>query len=337
MSLAEARDRASTVRLRIRDGNDPVEDRKALRISRQAMTFEQAARAWHASKSPEYRNAKHAAQILSTLETYTFERLGDVPVANITLADVTGVLLPIWDTKMETASRLRSRMERVLAWSIVSGHRTSDNPARWKGNLDAILPAPGKIHRVRHHRALPVDQVPAVFARVRAMSGMPARALQFLILTAARSGEVRGATWGEVSEDSALWIIPAARMKADREHRVPLSAEAQSILTTLPRFEGCPYIFASARGRMLSDMSISAVMRRMGEDAVPHGFRSTFRDWAAEHTDYPGELAEMALAHAIGNKVEAAYRRGDLLEKRRAMMEDWAALCARQAASSHCT
>jgi integrase len=308
-----------------------VEDRRAVRVDFKAqfaaMTFEKAARAWHSSKRLEYRNSKHAAQVLSTLETYAFPTMGGLPIEEINLRHVSGVLQQIWMEKTETASRLRGRIESVLTWATVSGHRSGDNPARWKGNLDAVLASPGRVAEVVHHPALPASDLPAFFARLRSMEGMSARAMEFLVLTATRSGEVRGAMWNEVSEDGQVWSIPGSRMKAGREHRVPLSAEAQALIVGLPRVAGCPYIFASPRGGMLSDMSLSAVMRRMGEQAVPHGFRSTFRDWVAEKTDYPAEIAEMALAHTISNKVEAAYRRGDVLEKRRLLMADWAKAC----------
>jgi integrase len=329
--LAEARERARTIRMQIRDGVDPVADRRARRAAQRAnvnvVTFELAARRWHQSKRSEYRNPKHAAQVLSTIETYAVPVIGNMPVEQIGLKEVLAVLQPIWAEKTETASRLRGRIESVLAWATVSGHRSGDNPARWKGNLDAVLAQPGKIARVKHHAALPIGELSAFFARLRQQSGMAARALEFLILTAARSGEVRGAKWMELDNDAGVWTVPAERMKAGREHRVPLSAQARDLLERLPVFEGSDYVFSAPRGGMLSDMSISAVMRRMDVDAVPHGFRSTFRDWAAEHTDYAGEIAEMALAHTISNKVEAAYRRGDLLAKRRQMMDDWAEFC----------
>ncbi|MFN3765194.1 MAG: tyrosine-type recombinase/integrase [Aliihoeflea sp.] len=329
--LAEARERARSIRMQIRDGIDPVADRRLRRAAQRArvtaVTFEQAARRWHQSKQSEYRNPKHAAQVLSTIETYAVPVIGNMPVEQIGLKEVLAVLQPIWAGKTETASRLRGRIESVLAWATVSGHRTGDNPARWKGNLDAVLAQPGKIARVKHHAALPIGELPAFFARLRQQSGMAARALEFLILTAARSGEVRGAKWMELDNDAGVWTVPAERMKAGREHRVPLSARARDLLERLPEFEGSDFVFSAPRGGMLSDMSISAVMRRMNAEAVPHGFRSTFRDWTAEHTEYAGEIAEMALAHTISNKVEAAYRRGDLLAKRRQMMNDWAEYC----------
>lgn len=331
VSLAEARNRAGEIRMQVRSGVDPVEQRRAfraaIRTKLNAMTFEKAARAWHAAKQHEYKNSKHATQVITTIETYAFPLIGTTAIDDIHLEHIYKVLEPIWLTKTETASRLRGRIESVLTWAAVSGHRSTENPARWKGNLDAVLAKPGKVAQVTHHVALLAAELPEFFTALRSMPGMAARALEFLILTAARSGEVRGATWDEITDDGRTWIVAADRMKAGREHRVPLPNEAQLLLQQMPRFEGSPYIFPAPRGGMLSDMSISAVMRRMGETAVPHGFRSTFRDWVAENTDYPGEIAEMALAHAISNKVEAAYRRGDLLEKRREMMGHWARFC----------
>lgn len=332
VTLAQARDKARAARDLIASGVDPIEEKRAakaaLRVAQAALvTFDEAARRWHDSKRHEYRNDKHAAQVLTTITTYASPVIGGLPVSAITLAHVMQVLEPIWKEKTETASRLRGRLESVLSWATVSGFRSGDNPARWKGNLDAVLPKPGKVARVEHHRALPIDAVPDFMARLRHVDGMGARALEFAILTATRSGEVRGAVWSEVDLAAGIWTVPAARMKAGKEHKVPLSPEAIALLQKLPRFEGSDYLFCAPRGGALSDMTLSAVLRRMEVDAVPHGFRSTFRDWASERTAYPSHVAEMALAHAIGNKVEAAYRRGDLFEKRRLMMNDWADHC----------
>lgn len=329
ISLAVARDLARETREQIARGLDPVANRRATRQERlkqsTRMTFDKAAELWHAVKVQEYRNTKHAAQVLSTIKTYASPSIGNKPVEDISVSDVLGVLRPIWTTKTETADRLRGRIESVLSWATAAKHRSGDNPARWRGNLDALLPKPGKISVVRHHAALPFDQMPAFMAELRQMEGVGARALEFLILTAARSGEVRLATWPEITRSTETWIVPKERMKAGREHRVPLSGGALRVLDELPRMADVPHLFPGARGGPISDMTISAVTRRMGVDAVPHGFRSAFRDWAAERTSYPNEVAEMALAHVIKNKVEAAYRRGDLFEKRQALMEDWAA------------
>jgi integrase len=323
--LAEARERARAARRKIERGHDPIEERKTARRALVAVpTFKWCAEQTIAAKRPEWKNAKHADQWASTLETYAFPTVGKLPVDMVQLSHVVGVLSPLWEAKTETASRLRMRMEAVLAWATASGYRTGDNPARWRGNLDAVMAKPGKLAKVRHHAAVPVDEIHGFVAALRKREGMAARALEFAILTAARSGEVRGATWGEIDTDGAVWTIPAERMKAGKEHRVPLSAPALALLKALPRMAGDDHVFPAPRGGAMSDMSLSAVMRRMEVDAVPHGFRSTFRDWASERTAYPRDVAEMALAHTIGDKVEAAYRRGDLLAKRTNMMADWA-------------
>ena len=330
--LQEAREEARAVRQQIVKGIDPITTKrdkyaKLALAQAQRVTFDEAARVVVEQKRPEFRNGKHAAQWESTLKTYASPVLGILPVADIELAHIEQVLRPIWTSKTETAKRVRGRIETVLDWAKVSGYRQGDNPARWRGNLDKVLAKPSKIAPVSHHRSLSVDEVPEFMKRLRERHGMGARGLEFLVLTAARSGEVRGATWDEISIDGALWVIPGQRMKVGREHRVPLSQATVERLKELPRLKDCPYVFPSARGKMLSDMSLSAVLKRMNVNAVPHGFRSTFRDWCAEHTNYPHEVAEMALAHTIANKTEAAYRRGDLLDKRRALMEDWAAYC----------
>lgn len=235
------------------------------------------------------------------------------------------VLEPIWREKNETASRLRGRIELVLDWATARGLREGLNPARWRGHLDKLLPKPSKVQKVEHFSALAVAEVGAFMERLRAVEGMGARALEFAILTAARSGQVRGAKWEEIDLATRVWIVPADRMKAGREHRVPLSEQAIALLQALPRVDGGDLVFPGRTGGMLSEMTLTAVLRRMKVGAVPHGFRSTFSDWAAERTAHPSEVREMALAHAVGDKVEAAYRRGDLFEKRRHLMADWAA------------
>lgn len=333
VTLAMAREKAREAREKIAAGVDPIEAGRAARsalIASQASakTFEQCAHAFVEAKEAEWRNPKHRDQWANTLRTYAFPKLGGMLVRDIALPQVLAVLEPIWTVKTETASRLRGRIESVLDWATVRGYRQGDNPARWRGHLDKLLPKPSKVAAVEHHAALPVDAVHDFLVALREVTGMGARALEFAILTAARSGEVRGAAWNEIDRQAGVWIIPASRMKSGREHRVPLPKAALDLVSRLPRIAGSPYVFAAPRGGMLSDMSLSAVMRRMGVDAVPHGFRSTFRDWAAERTAYPNEVVEMALAHVISDKVEAAYRRGDLFEKRRRLMEDWAAFCA---------
>ncbi|AGA33767.1 Integrase [Thioalkalivibrio nitratireducens DSM 14787] len=333
VTLAQAREKARALREQIASGVDPVQARREARAARaaaeaKALTFDEAARKLLAAKTREFRNPKHALQWSATLNAYASPVLGALPVDAIELAHVVEALSrdDLWTTKPETASRVRGRIEAVLNWATASGHRSGDNPARWRGNLDAVLPKPTRLKRVRHHKALPIPEMHDFMMALRQREGMAARALEFLILTAARSGEVRGATWAEIDLQARTWTIPADRMKAGREHVVPLCDDAIRLLKALPQHEGCDLVFASPRLGQLSDMSISAVLRRMKVDAVPHGFRSTFRDWCSEFTSYPHEVAEMALAHTIPNAVERAYRRGDLLTKRRRLMEDWAKL-----------
>lgn len=323
VSLSDARELARKARQMIANGQDPIYEReKAKEGLRVTPSFSDCAKLTIEAKRPEWKNAKHAAQWASTLNAYAHPSIGNMPVDQVELRDVVNVLSPLWTTKTETASRLRSRIESVLAWATVSGYRKGDNPARWKGNLDAVLAKPSKVSKVKHHTALALDALPAFLMALTEKEGTAARALEFLVLTATRSGEVRGATWSEV--ENGIWTIPASRMKAGREHRVPLSPRASAILNGLSRMAESELLFPAARGGPLSDMALTAVMRRMGTEAVPHGFRSTFRDWASEKTNYPREVAEMALAHTIGDKVEAAYRRGDLFDKRTKMMADWA-------------
>ncbi|PTV94689.1 integrase [Rhodobacter aestuarii] len=346
VTLAQARERAREVKDQIRRGIDPVEERKAARASliaaqRRGLLFQDAVDRCLASKLDGFKNAKHRDQWRNTLDSYAVPVLGGMMVDQITVQDVLRVLQPIWQAKTETASRLRGRIEAVLSWATVAGHRTGDNPARWAGNLKELLPPPDKVAEKGNQPALSLDDVPRWMAELRKREGFGARALEFAALTAARSGEVRGATWEEIDLERALWVIPAERMKMKREHRVPLAPAAVALLEALPRLEGCALVFPSTKGKPLSDMTLSATMRRMHESevaaqrpgfldprnkrpAVPHGLRSTFRDWVAEATSYPGEMAEVALAHRISNAVEAAYRRGDMIEKRRRMMHDWA-------------
>lgn len=338
VGLADARNRAREEREKLDKGVDPILNRKiarsALKMKRiAAITFEKAALAYMEAQESSWSNAKHTQQWRNSLETYAYPVIGSLLVGDVNQNNVLAVLEPIWKTKTETASRLRGRIEQVLDWATVRGYREGLNPARWRGHLDKLLPSPKKIAAVEHHAALPYTEAGAFMIALRAQSGMGARALEFGILTAARSGEVRGATWAEIDLQARRWVIPKDRMKANREHRVPLSDAAVNILSALPRLADSDTVFWSPRGGQLSDMALTAVLRRMKVNAVPHGFRSTFRDWAAECTNYPNEVAEMALAHTVGDKVEAAYRRGDMLEKRAMMMSDWAAYCARD--SSH--
>ena len=345
VTLAQARDKAREARDKVERGIDPVEERKAakarlIEARRKGMLFSEAVDKALATKLDAFRNEKHRAQWRSTLDNYALPEIGALSVNEIDTAAVLRCLQPIWATKTETATRLRGRIEAVLSWATVAGHRTGDNPARWAGNLKELLPAPSKVAKESNHPALQLDDAPAWLADLRKREGFPARALEFLTLTAARSGEVRGAAWDEIGLDKALWIIPAQRMKMKREHRVPLTAEAVALLKALPKLEGNPLVFPGARGGQLSDMALSMLMKRQHtaavaacgsgyldrvskRPAVPHGLRSTFRDWVAERTSYPGEMAEVALAHRISSAVEAAYRRGDMIEKRRQMMAEW--------------
>lgn len=324
IDLKRAREKARTMRERIAQGIDPVIERRSARQALlTALTFDEAAARFIEAKSPEWSNPKHRAQWKATLDTYASPRIGTLPVDRVNLPHILEILTPIWTTKTETASRVRMRVESVLAWATASGYRSGDNPARWKGNLDVLLAKPSKVKKVEHHAALAIDALPAFVADLRGRDGVAARALEFLILTATRSGEVRGATWDEFDLKSGVWIIPGERMKAGKEHRVPLCARALALVKEQPQVAGSAYVFSAPRGGQLSDMTLSAVMRRMEVDAVPHGFRSTFRDWCSERTAYPRDVAEMALAHTIQNKTEAAYRRGDLYDKRVNMMKDW--------------
>lgn len=328
VSLQQARDKARRIHDDLRDGQVPISPKvhqRTLIASKAATekTFGWCTEEYLKTKSSEWKNAKHRQQWENTLDAYAMPHLGLVSVSAIDLPHILACLEPIWNTKNETASRLRGRIESVLDWATVRKYRSGENPARWKGHLDKVLAAPGKIQKVEHHRAIPVDNMPSFMQGLRTRAGIAARALEFLIYTAARSGEVRGALWSEIDFDKAIWTIPAARMKAGAEHRVPLTEAALKLLAEMPRIESSNLIFPGTKGQQLSDMTMTAVMRRMKATAVPHGFRSTFRDWAGEKTNFPRELAEHALAHTLQNKVEAAYRRGDALEKRRHMMQEW--------------
>jgi integrase len=346
--LSEAREKASSLFKQVKSGIDPLVARDAAMAAAKAatqdaavrgITFRDAARRFIDSHSAAWKNAKHAAQWDSTIQNYVNPVFGDLAVAEVATAHVLAAVEPIWIAKPETASRLRGRVETILDFAKARGWRSGENPAAWKGHLALTLPARSKVAKVEHHAALPWSEIGGFMLALRDEAGIGARALRFAILTAARSGEVRGARWREIDLTNATWIIPADRMKGRREHRVPLSDAALEILRELAtaRMSHDPDTHAFPGrdvGRPLSDMSLTAVLRRMKRgDVTAHGFRSAFRDWAAETTAYPAELVEMALAHAVGNKVEAAYRRGDLFEKRRRLMNDWAAFCSTAAAS----
>ncbi len=351
--LAKARILAGEARAKLRDGTDPIGNRQAERqakiraeLEAAERTFKAAALALVAGKQAGWRSAKHAAQWMATLEAHAFPVIGAMPIASITTDDVLRVLRPIWETIPETASRLRQRVEAVLDSARVQGWRTGENPARWKGHLAGALPAPSRVKRVQHRPALPWQQIGAFMAALAERDGMSALALRFVILTAARTGEVRGMRWREVDLDAKVWVVPGERMKASKTHRVPLSPAALGVLHgVLPlRRKADDLVFPSVRkNTALSDMALSEVVRRMntsnvagapplwrdaeGRPIVPHGFRSTFRDWAGETRPEGREVVERALAHSIKDKAEAAYARSDLLDKRRPLMEAWEAQC----------
>lgn len=334
VTLADARAKAKECRLILLDGKDPLDLRQASKLAEaleraKMMTFDQCAAAYIAAHRSGWKNSKHASQWENTLATYASPVIGNMPVALVDTALVVKVLSPIWQAKTETATRLRGRIESVLDWATVSKYRQGDNPARWRGHLDNLLADPGRSKRTEHHPALPWQEVGAFMAALRKQEGIAAKAVELAILTACRSGEARLATWAEFDLDAALWVIPAERMKAKREHRVPLSTAALSLLRSLPNKEGL--VFPGMKpGKPLSDMSLTAVLRRMDRgDITVHGFRSTFRDWCAESVanSFPREVCEHALAHSLPDKVEAAYRRGDLIEKRTLLMQAWANYC----------
>ena len=337
VSLAEARVKAAEARKLRVAGIDPIEARKAEVAeanleSAKAISFKDAAEKYIKAHKPGWRNKKHAAQWASSLETYAYPVLGALPVQGIDTGLVMKVLEPIWTKKTETASRVRGRIESILGWATVSGYRLGDNPARWRNHLDNLLPKRSKVQKVKHYPALPYDGIGAFMATLRNREAVAALALEFTILTAARTGETIGTRWKEIDLSKKEWVIPAERIKGEKEHRVPLSSRAVAILKEMtagaePGEED--FVFPGGRkGRPLSNMAMLTLLKRMKRsDLTVHGFRSTFRDWAAERTNYPREVAEMALAHVVGDKVEAAYRRGDLFKKRSRLMDEWARFC----------
>jgi len=336
--LAEARGKALDARRLRHEGIDPIEARRATRTrerlgAAKMVTFKQCAESYIKAHRAGWRNTKHAAQWEATLATYAEPIIGALPVQAIDTALVLRVLEPIWETKPETAGRLRGRIEVILDRAKVLKQREGENPARWRGHLDKLLPRRSKVRAVEHHAALPYGQLPSFLAVLREQEGIAASALEYTILTAVRTGEIIGATWDEINLLDKTWTIPAERMKAGKEHRIPLSGRAIVILEEMQRhaLEDTTFVFRGGKAdKPLSNMAFLMLLRRMKrDDLTAHGFRSTFRDWAAERTDFPSEVVEMALSHAIGNKVEAAYRRGDLFEKRRRLMDAWAAYCAR--------
>jgi integrase len=343
ISLAEARGRATEHRKLRHAGIDPLDAREAQRQAQRlavakGRTFRECAAEFIERNRAGWRNAKHRQQWENTLETYVYPTLGELPVSAIDTGLVVRVLDPIWTEKPETAGRVRGRIEAVLDAATVRGFRQGPNPAQWKGNLAHILPSRARVRKVAHHAALPFDNMPGFLAALRGRKGMAARALEFAALTAARTGEVLGARWGEIDWAAKVWTIPGERMKAGRDHRVPLSEAAVAVLETVRPLAllrngdpdpVAPVFPGPRRALPLSNMTMLMLLRRMKRDNLTiHGFRSTFSDWAAERTAYPREVVEMALAHAIESKVEAAYRRGDLFAKRRGLMVDWSAFCS---------
>jgi len=324
VTLSDARNSAQRYRLLLVDGVDPLDHRRSEQAARGTTpSFRECAERFLAAHSGGWSNPKHRAQWAATLTSYAYPVLGELPVDQVDTAGVLEVLQPLWRTKTETASRLRGRIERVLDRARVQGYRSAENPARWRGHLQALLPAASKVKRPQHHAALDWREIPDFMEELRARGGVGARAIEFAILTAARSGEVRGMEWPELDGD--VWIVPALRMKGRREHRVPLTSHAVTILDEMRRFGSPSLVFPGERnGRPQSDMTLTAVLRRMGRAGITvHGFRSTFRDWAGETTAHPREVCEQALAHRLQDRAEAAYRRGDLIEKRRSLMNDW--------------
>ena len=340
ISLATARDKAAALRVQVKAGVDPLAERQrgaaeALASAQAAqiagITFKAVAEAYIGANEASWRNDKHRQQWRNTLASYVYPVMGELPVADIGTAQVLKILEPIWQDKPETASRIRGRIETVLDAAKARGYREGENPARWRGHIAQILPARSRLTR-GHHKAMAYDAIPAFMVKLREREAMAALALEFVILTATRTSEVLGATWAEVDLDKAIWTVPASRMKAGKEHRLPLSPRAVEILEAVKPL-GKASLFPADKGGKLSTMAMSMLLRRMKLDCTVHGFRSGFRDWAAECTGYAHEVCEMALAHVIGNKSEAAYRRGDLFDKRRRLMADWATYCASDGAA----
>jgi len=329
VDLATARVQASENRKLIREGVDPIEARK--NEPDKIPKFTSCAASYIKAHRKGWKNAKHARQWVSTLKTYSRPVIGSKLVDAITTEDVLKILKPIWTEKTETAKRVQGRIENILDFAAAHKYRDMSNPARWRGHLDMLLPKPSRVRTIRHHPAMPYEEVPAFMAELSTHKSVSALALRLLVMTAVRTNELLKAQWSEIDCKTAVWTIPAERMKAKREHRVPLTGHMIADIKALPRVDGNPYLFPGARyGKPLSNMALLQLMRGMGYgvngdrgDYVPHGFRSSFRDWSGEVSSYPRDVAEMALAHTIKDKVEAAYRRGDLFKKRRMMMESW--------------
>jgi integrase len=333
VTLAEARDEALLLRKKLLKKVDPLEERRSSRVQarlRQATThtFRECAEKYIAAHAKGWRNGKHRQQWENTLKTYAYPVLGDLSVAAVDTDLIMQIIEPLWAAKTETASRLRGRLESILDWAKAREYRTGENPARWRGHLDQLLPKRSKVAPVNHHDAMPYAELPAVMKELRDRRGTSARCLEFTILTAARTGETIGARWSEFNLGARTWTVPADRMKAGKEHIVPLSDRVVEILEALPR--ASDYVFENGRaGKPISNMAMAMLLRDMGRgDITVHGFRSTFKDWVSERTGHADIVSEMALAHTIPDKVQAAYRRGDLLKKRRNLMRDWARYCA---------
>ncbi len=350
ITLAEARQRAAEARKLVIDGVNPLEAKRQRQLEielakARLMTFDQCASAYIEAHRASWKNAKHADQWANTLATYVSPIIGPLPVEQVDTGLVVKVLAQpddkgqqFWQVKNETASRVRGRIESILGWATTSGFRSGDNPARWKGHLENLLANISKTSRIKNHPSLAWSRMGAFVHDLRQRDGVAARAVEFAILTASRSGEVRGACWSEIDLAAKVWTIPASRMKAKREHEVPLSDAALALIKSMPRIDGTDLIFPGTKGQALSDMSLTAVIRRMnggaptwvdkdGNTITVHGFRSTFRMWAAESTNYPREVAEHALAHQLPDAVERAYQRGTQFTKRAAMMNEWAKFC----------
>lgn len=338
VSLAEARDQASEYRRQARKGIDPRTERDKLKTPTKAvMTFQKAAELFIASKADGWKNKKHTEQWTNTLTTYAYSVIGELPCSAVTTEHVVEILKPIWSTKNETATRIRGRIENVMDWASVMGHSSGENPARWKGKLQVLLPTISKRRRVKHHPAMPYPDIPALFKSIGANPILSAQSLIFCILTATRTGETIEAKWSEFDFEKELWVIPKDRMKKEKEHRVPLSPQAIDLLKSITRIDGSPYVFNGRSRRKdqvrvpqpLSNAAMMAFLQgTLGHaDLTVHGFRSSFRDWAGETTDHKREVIEQALSHSLADQAEAAYQRGDYMDKRKLLMSDWADYC----------
>ncbi|KDE41365.1 putative P4-family integrase [Nitrincola lacisaponensis] len=331
VSLAQARDRAREYKDKILNGIDPVAERQANRsklISDKAksVTFEELAQGYIKKQSAEYKTAKQAQKLISHLETYVFPHIGKMAAADIQMPHIVAMLEPIWETKTETATRVRQHVEKILSIAIANKIRTDENPARWRGMLEhSTLPKATKVSKVQHLAALPVDDMPEFWTQLKASQGMGAMALQFIVLTACRSGEARGAKWEEIDLQRKIWTIPADRMKAGKVHEVPLTDEALALLAEVPRLS--EYVFTNSRGGQLTDVAVQKAAKKIREGITPHGFRSTFKDWARKHTAYADEVSELQLAHVNNDSTRAAYARDGLIDKRRQLMTEWTRFC----------